>query len=107
MKTQTTSAGLDKWKWSVRLTFLFLVMHSVAVKAQTCANPADVIYGLSNTGFIYPLPISSGAMGGAINPAYTGNAPVQSNGLGYSQLNGKFYYFKRPPGSAPQEFVSF
>ena len=42
-----------------------------------------------------------------MNPSFTGNAPNLSNALGYSQLNGKYYFFKRNTTTAPQEFVSF
>jgi hypothetical protein len=75
--------------------------------AQTCSDPVNVIYGLTNAGTIHPINVNTGVAGPAINPAYPGNAPDQSNGLGYNLLNGKFYYFKRIPSSTIIEFVSF
>ena len=75
--------------------------------AQVCSNPSTVIYGLSNSGFLFPLNINTGIADTQLNPAYTGNAPQSANGVAYSPLNGKFYFFKRSPGSLPQEFVSY
>lgn len=88
--------------------FLFIItcliqQHAVA---QLCADPGNVIYGLTNSGDIQPIDVNTGVVGAKMNPA-SGNAPVSSNGIGYNPLNGKFYYFKRMPGSAPQEFVVF
>lgn len=75
--------------------------------AQTCSNPANVIYGFTPTGQIRPITVSTGVTGAALNPAYTGNAPSYANATGYNPLNGKFYFFKRNPYSPPQEFMSF
>ena len=86
------------------LPMLAAFLHS---GAQTCSDPVNVIYGLTNAGTIHPINVNTGVAGPAINPAYPGNAPDQSNGLGYNLLNGKFYYFKRIPSSTIIEFVSF
>jgi hypothetical protein len=86
---------------------VLLLLSGLRADAQICSSPSTLIYGLSNGGFLFPLNINTGVSGSQINPAYTGNAPQSSNGAGYSQLNGKFYYFKRSPGSLPQEFVSY
>jgi hypothetical protein len=74
---------------------------------QICSDPANVVYGIAGDGFIYPINVNTGVAGTAINPPYTGNAPDQSNGIGYNIVNGKFYYFKRMPSVSPVEFVSF
>lgn len=74
---------------------------------QVCTDPVNVIYGLTNSGNLHPINVNTGVAGPAINPAYTGNTPSQSNGVGYNTVNGKFYYFKRLPSDAPTEFVSF
>ena len=92
-----------------KLIFIIVILLLVVMQqthAQICMDPANVVYGLTNTGTLHPITVSTGAVGAQMNPL-SGNAPVASNGVGYSPLNGKFYYFKRMPGSAPQEFVSF
>lgn len=76
-------------------------------EAQVCSDPENVIYGLTNTGTIHAIDVNTGIADADLNPAYTGNAPDQSNGLGYNPVNGKFYYFKRIPSSTIIEFVSF
>ena len=86
---------------------LSLFMAFTQSGAQVCSDPVNVIYGLTNGGFIHPIDVNTGVAGPAINPAYSGNAPDQSNGLGYNEVNGKFYYFKRIPSSTIIEFVSF
>ena len=86
------------------LTALVTTLHSAA---QVCTDPVNVIYGLTNAGTIHPIDVNTGNVGAAINPAYPGNAPDQSNGIGYNEVNGKFYYFKRIPSSSIIEFVSF
>ena len=86
------------------LTVLVTSLHSAG---QVCIDPVNVIYGLNNSGTIHPIDVNTGVAGAAINPAYPGNAPDQSNGLGYNGVNGKFYYFKRIPSSTIIEFVSF
>lgn len=87
--------------------FVFFVCISLFASAQICSNPTGVIYGLTNNGTLYPITVSNGAVGSSLNPAYTGNTPNQANALGYNSVNGRFYYFKRNPGVATQEFVSF
>ena len=78
-----------------------------AVNAQICSNAANTVYGLSVSGDIYPITVSTAVVGPKITPSYSGNPPSSSNGVGYNPLNGQFYYFKRNPNSTPQEFVSF
>lgn len=72
-----------------------------------CSDPVNVIYGITNSGTIHAIDVNTGVAEAAINPAYPGNAPDQSNGLSYNPTNGKFYYFKRIPSSTITEFVSF
>lgn len=93
---------------AVQIIAAILFPASVLVaQVNVCATPGKTIYGLANTGMIYPIDLNSGVAGTAITPAYTGNAANQSNGMGYNNFNGKFYYFKRNPGGSTQEFVSF
>jgi hypothetical protein len=75
--------------------------------SQVCTDPGNVIFGMRGDGNIYPVNINTGTIGAQINPAYPGNVPAAPNGIGYSLLSGKFYYFKRSPSSAIPEFVSF
>ena len=91
----------------LRLFCLLAVLCFQQSNAQVCTDPVNVVYGITNAGFIYPINVNTGVAGTAINPAYPGNAPDQSNGLGYNAVNGKFYYFKRIPSSTITEFVSF
>ena len=89
------------------LLYFPLFISFIHAEAQICADPVNVIYGLTNAGTIHAINVNTGVTGAAINPAYTGNAPDQSNGIGYNPVNGKFYYFKRIPSSTITEFVSF
>lgn len=101
-------ANLWKISLTLRAPFLLIVLFFYAhASAQLCSDPSSVIYGLNNNGYIYPIDVNTGAVGSAINPAYSGNAPDLSNALAYNQVNGKFYYFKRLPSSTPTEFVCF
>ena len=86
---------------------LQLIFTSVFTRAQTCSDPVNVIYGITNAGTIHEIDVNTGVASTAINPAYPGNVPDQSNGLAYNSVNGKFYYFKRIPSSSITEFVSF
>ncbi len=93
-----------------RLVLPVLLAMAVIIQpalAQVCTNPAGVMYGLTGTGNIHPVTISTGATAAKINPAYTGNVPDLANAMGYSVLTGRFYYFKRNTLNAPQEFVTF
>jgi hypothetical protein len=90
------------------VTLIFVTMVSFfCSKAQICLDPVNIVYGMTNAGVIYPINVNTGAVGAAINPAYTGNAASSSNAIGYNSRNGNFYYFKRNYGASPQEFVSF
>src|ERR1700722_5874557 len=89
------------------IVFAFFTICSAKVNAQMCTDPINVVYGMSNAGFIYPINVNTGVVGAALNPAYTGNAPSSANAIGYNTVNGKFYYFKRNYPATPQEFVSF
>ncbi|HLY69657.1 MAG TPA: hypothetical protein VKR53_08000, partial [Puia sp.] len=92
---------------NVLVVLTFFTLCITQVNAQICSDPINVIYGMTNSGFIYPINVNTGVVGAALNPAYTGNAPSSANAVGYNTQNGKFYYFKRNFPSTPQEFVSF
>ncbi|MBS1656338.1 MAG: hypothetical protein JSU05_15905, partial [Bacteroidetes bacterium] len=89
------------------LVFLIISQTPSTAKAQICASPSTIIYGLTNNGDIYPINVTNGNVSTKINPAYSGNSPSQANSLGYNPVNGKFYYFKRNPSVSTQEFVCF
>ncbi len=75
--------------------------------AQVCTDVTNTIYGLTPNGAIHQITTSNASVGAAITPAYGGNAPSYANAMGYNNVNGKFYYFKRNIYTPPQEFVSF
>ena len=90
--------------------FLFIAAFIFQPKqsnAQVCSDPLNVIYGMTNSGVVYPINVNTGNVGAALNPAYPGNATSSSNAIGYNSVNGNFYYFKRNYPASPQEFVSF
>ncbi|GAC1422387.1 MAG: hypothetical protein NVS1B13_11710 [Flavisolibacter sp.] len=70
---------------------------------QVCASPSTTIYGITSSGVIYPINVSNAAVGAAVNTAY--GSPSSSNALGYSGVNGNFYFFNVNYSS--QQFVSF
>ncbi len=90
---------------------LVLLTNFVIIKktgAQICSSPGTIIYGLTGTGAIYPITVSTATVGSAVkNTTYSGNSASKANGLAYNSTNGKFYYFKRNVGVSPQEFVSY
>ena len=87
--------------------FTVLLLAPQADQAQICANPGTIIYGLTNSGFIYPINAGTANVGAVINPGYSGNNPGASNGIGYNPTNGRFYFFKRNTDQSPQEFCVF
>lgn len=89
------------------ITTLGCWIFIVQASAQLCDDPGNIIFALRGDGNIHPVNINTGILGAQLNPVYPGNAPSAPNGIGYSLLNGKFYYFKRSPSSVTQEFVSF
>ena len=87
--------------------FTVLLLAPQADQAQICANPGTIIYGLTNSGFIYPINAGTANVGAVVNPGYNGNNPAASNGIGYNPTNGRFYFFKRNTDQSPQEFCVF
>ena len=92
-----------------KLFVVALVLQLISFQsfAQICANSANVIWGLSNAGDIYPITIATGVVGPRLNAPFPGNAPSSPNGVGYNNINSRFYFFKRAPNSGSQEFVSY
>jgi hypothetical protein len=84
------------------------MLFAMQTSAQlVCTDPSNVIYGSTNVGRIYPITVSTGAVGAAINPPMGGNAPSFANANGYNPLNGRFYFFKRNLNAAPVEFMCY
>jgi hypothetical protein len=105
MKTIFTSG--HKSLLSLLIFFSAVFIQSAQSFGQVCSDPLNVVYGMTNSGLIYPINVNTGVVGSVLTPAYTGNAPSSSNAIGYNSVNGNFYYFKRNYPSSPQEFVSF
>ena len=88
------------------LTFGMLsaaIIWCIGAKSQICTNNKDSIYGLTTTGQIVAVNVNNG--GSVTIGAPTGSA-ISANAIGYSQLNGNFYFFNKN-GSSPQQFVSY
>jgi hypothetical protein len=87
---------------------LIAILAMQKIQAQLCTNNTDTLYGLNS--------ITSGGSGQivGINKNNAGSATVGSpaassanaNGLGYSTLDGKFYFFNQS-GSGTTEFISY
>lgn len=76
------------------------------MQAQICTNPTDTLYSMTTAGILYPLNVVSALNGTGVTTSATA---VSSNGLGYSLLDGKFYFFnKTGTGAAPSpQFASY
>jgi len=97
----------------VALTTLILITLGSA-KAQISTDPNSVIYGVSSTGKIYPISIDGAKIGAALNLNPTTSIPAPErpsnlpNGIGYSNVDSKFYYFWKSPNSgATGVFTSY
>jgi len=102
-----------------RLLLGILLIYSSVSQAQVCSNP-NMLFGLDGSGNIYKVDPTTAVVGSAINTAsYTSalsyttivagqtSSPSSPNALGYNNINGNFYYFKRDPGGSGSQFVSY
>src|SRR5689334_22222291 len=101
-----------KAHWNLKSVFycsVLLVLISPSVQAQICTNNKDTVYGLSTTGVLYPINVNNGGAGTNLDSLTDGNAPSNANGIGYSKITGRFYYFERSAAAAApiQRFVSY
>jgi hypothetical protein len=71
-----------------------LAVCSLKMQAQYCTNATDTVYGLTATGRIVPINVNTAAAQPSPNRDSTGTG-VNANGLGFSALNGSFYFFNR------------
>jgi hypothetical protein len=93
--------------YTKKTLLVFICLLSAAtISAQVCSNPTGIIYGLSNSGNIIPITVSSSSAGTALNPAYP-TSTSSANGIGYNAQNGKFYFFENGNSGSSQIFVSF
>ena len=77
--------------------------------AQLCAHPADTIYGLnsitgSGSGQIVGVNVNNAGTSTIGSPP--AGTSTNANGLGYSAINNRFYFFNQTGGGAT-EFISF
>jgi len=95
----------------VHILFFFIVLKQLfapPIQAQICQHPTDSVYAMTTTGTMYALNVNNALLSPAI-PASTSTGTLSANGLGYSVLNGKFYYFNKVGTSAAPspQFVSY
>lgn len=64
------------------------------MQAQYCSNPTDTIYGLTASGRIVPIYVNTGTGSPSPTRDSTGTG-MNANGLGFSSVNGSFYFFNR------------
>jgi type IX secretion system substrate protein len=104
MKQKSTSL---KTRLSKALAFAALSFFAAQnCQAQVCSSPSTIIYGLSSTGGIAPITVSSASVGSNVNSTAYSVATTHANGIGYNSINGKFYYFQNNT-AATQIFMSF
>src|SRR5580658_599105 len=102
MKTNFTHIRKSLVKGIMVLAAFIILMNCAS--AQVCSSPSTTIYGLTAAGVIYPITVATAHVGTALNTADAG--ANQSNGIGYNNVNGKFYYFNSVPDETNQ-FVSY
>lgn len=104
------SAAIKKESLLIIFMISLLVSTSVFTTAQICTSGSTTFYGLSTTGRISSINMSTGAVGAALHNLTTGSAAENANGLGYNSRNGKFYYFYRSAATSAgpaNQFVSY
>src|SRR3954467_1591489 len=103
MKTRVPTRAVYSFVFS-----MLSMLCALQVAAQICQHPLDSVYSMTTGGVIYPLNVNNALTGTSI-PASSATGTTSSNGLGYSILDGKFYYFNKVgTGAAPSpQFVSY
>jgi len=69
-----------------------LILFAIKLPAQYCNNPTDSVYSLTASGRICFVNVNNATSGASRDSTGTG---INANGLGYSSLNGSFYFFNR------------
>lgn len=95
-----------KSKFSYACTACLLIA-GINTEAQVCTDNLNFAYGFTTAGIIYPVNVNTGAVGTAV--ATFPGVTTSANGIGYSNLNGKYYFFSiTGTGAAPSpEFKSY
>jgi hypothetical protein len=110
MKTKTSSKILNVLRpLAGMLIIISIIGTSKETSAQAlCANASTSVFGLTDLAAIQPIDVNTGIVSDTINPRFTtGYAPSYANALGYSSLNGKFYFFKRNVYVSTPQFVCY
>jgi len=94
------------------VVYTVLLLPAAGIRAQICQNPTDTIYGLNLTGVITPINVNNATIGANLDSLTDGWLPQNSNGIGFSSMNGRFYYFERStttisPLNPRQRFVYY
>lgn len=71
--------------------------------SQLCQNSADTVYGLTTTGQVVGINVNNAGSVAIGSPAASA---ANSNGMGFSQVNGLYYFFNQT-GSGTTQFVSY
>lgn len=90
---------------------LLIISSSISVLmnslyAQNCSNPVDSIYSLTTNGELHSVNILNGGYSATLGGSAVLNA-VNSNALGFSSANGRFYFFNRTANGDSIEFASY
>ncbi len=84
-----------------------LLLLSATLQAQICTNNTDSMYGLNSlvggSGQIVSVSVLNA---GSVTVGSPAPSSVNANGLGFSSLNSRFYFFNQC-GAGPAEFVSY
>jgi hypothetical protein len=107
MKTKTKNR---KNSFLVLLLASLLALVNVGWAQTICTDNVNTAYGLSTSGALYPINLTTGAVGTVVESLTDGtNAAINANSIGYNSVNGRFYYFYRcSAGATPlSEFVSY
>src|SRR4029079_15885702 len=79
----------------ILLGMLYLLALPVSMNAQLCTNPTDSIYGMTTNGQFHSINVNTGQASAGMLGGDTVQNAVNSNGLGFSSVTGKFYFFNR------------
>jgi Secretion system C-terminal sorting domain len=95
-------------KFGFYFCILCMMLLPVTVKAQLCTNSLDSVYSMTTNGQFHSINVNNGnASVGILGGAAVSNA-FNSNGVGFSQVTGRFYFFNHCADSPnPNEFVSY
>lgn len=85
-----------------------LSLFTGSLKAQLCTNSLDSVYSLTTNGQFHSLNINNGSPSVGILGGVAVTNAFNANGVGFSSVTGKFYFFNHCADSPnPNEFVSY